>query len=217
MAMALKLLEMDPGSKGVVVECGTWKGASAANLSLVCRIVGRRLEVCDSFQGLPQGIEEDRESQFYNAGDYCGSLEEVKRNISRYGAIECCDFVQGWFQETLPNRLTTPVVLAYLDVDYEASLECCVRFLWPRLIQGGYIFIDEVVAVHYCALFYSERYWKDTFQELPPGLIGAGTGLPMGEYYIGPYNERVDHPLHHANAGAYTFKGLQGHWSYYPR
>jgi O-methyltransferase len=104
-----------------VVECGTWKGASAANLSLVCRIVGRQLHIYDSFQGLPAPQEGDREVQYYMAGDYCGTLDEVKRNISRAGAIDCCEFIQGWFHETLPQKQES-VTLAYLDVDYEASL-----------------------------------------------------------------------------------------------
>src|SRR5262249_42214441 len=49
LAMALKILETPPDLAGEVVECGTWKGGSAANLSLVCKIVGRKLRVYDSF------------------------------------------------------------------------------------------------------------------------------------------------------------------------
>src|SRR5258706_12924826 len=42
LAMAVKLFEMPPETAGCVIECGTWKGGSAVNLSLVCRIVGRK-------------------------------------------------------------------------------------------------------------------------------------------------------------------------------
>jgi O-methyltransferase len=215
LAMALKLLEMPPGVKGDVVECGTWKGGSAANLSLVCRIVGRKLRIFDSFEGLPAGEEGDREAPYYRPGDYCGTLPEVKRNLQRFGAIEVCEFHQGWFKDTLP-KLDTPVVLAFLDVDLEASLDTCVRNLWPRLVDNGYIFIDECVGVGYCALFFSERYWKTYFDRTPPGMIGAGTGLPLGEYYIGPWSESKAHPAQHPNAGAYTRKDMSGFWSYYP-
>ena len=90
LAMALKLFEMDPQKPGVVVECGTWKGASAANLSLVCRSVGRQIHIYDSFQGLPAPQEGDREAPYYTAGDYCGTLNDVRRNISEAGAIDCC-------------------------------------------------------------------------------------------------------------------------------
>ncbi len=52
LVMALKLLETPPEVGGIVIECGTWKGASTANLSLVCKLVGRRLKIYDSFQGI---------------------------------------------------------------------------------------------------------------------------------------------------------------------
>ena len=45
LAMGLKLLELPPDVAGDVVECGCWKGGSSANLSLICRIVGRKLVI----------------------------------------------------------------------------------------------------------------------------------------------------------------------------
>src|ERR1017187_6303006 len=56
LAMALKLLEI-----GIVVECGTWKGGTAANLSIICRLTGRQLFIFDSFRGLPPA-DPDRKS-----------------------------------------------------------------------------------------------------------------------------------------------------------
>ena len=215
LAMALKILETPPDVPGDIVECGTWKGGCAANLSLVCRIVGRRLRIYDSFEGLPAGEPGDREATGYKKGDYSGTLEEVKSNIERYGAIECCEFVKGWFKDTLPGS-KFPVLLAFLDVDLEASLDTCVRNIWPNLVDTGYIFIDECVGVNYCALFYSEKYWERHFKRTPPGLIGAGTGLPLGEYYIGPWPEKDDHPMWHPTAGAYTRKDMSGYWTFYP-
>jgi O-methyltransferase len=216
LAMALKLFELPPPPEqpGLVVECGTWKGGSAANLSLACRIVGRTLRIYDSFQGLPPGDALDREAQYYKPGDYLGTLDEVKRNISRYGAIEVCEFVQGWFDDTLP-KLDRPVALAFVDVDLESSLRTCVRYLWPNLIDGGFLFIDEFVSLDYCALFWSERWWRENFDRHPPGLIGAGSGLPLGEFYVGPFAESADHPGHHATAAAYTRKDFSGVWTYY--
>jgi len=215
LAMGVKLLELPPERAGIVVECGTWKGGSATNLSLVCRMVGRRLRIFDSFQGLPEGHTGDREAKHYRAGDYRGTLDEVKRNITRYGAIEVCDFVPGWFEDTLP-ALDTEVALAFVDVDLEASLDSCVRHLWPRLIDDGYLFTDEVVGVDYVALFYSERWWKARFDRTPPGLIGAGSGIPLGEYYLGPLAELPAHPLWVANSIGYTRKSMSGVWAYFP-
>jgi hypothetical protein len=213
LAMALKVFETPPEVAGEIVECGTWKGGTAANLSLICRVAGRKLKIYDSFRGLPPNVEGEKE--LYQEGEYVGTLAEVKENIRRYGAIECCEFIEGWFESTLPKH-NSPVLLAFLDVDLESSLETCVRYLWPHLTDKGYIFIDEFVGLDYCSIFWSERYWRETFDRTPPGLVGSGVGLPLGEYYIGPFSERHDHALQHANAGAYTRKDFSGYWTFFP-
>lgn len=215
LAMALKIFETPPEVEGVILECGTWKGGSAANLSLVCKMTGRKLVIYDSFEGLPEKTEGDREADSYSVGEYAGTLDEVKSNIRKYGHIESCEFVQGWFSDTLPH-LNRPVLIAFLDVDLEASLETCVRYIWNNLTEKGYIFIDEYIGLDYCSIFYSEKYWRTVFDRTPPGLIGAGVGLPLGEYYIGPFDEIDDHPIQHPNAGAYTRKDFSGHWTFYP-
>lgn len=213
LAMALKVFETPPDSEGVIVECGTWQGGSAVNLSLVCKIAGRKLIIYDSFEGLPEGKTDDRQG-FYETGDYAGSLETVKKNIENFGVIDVCEFRKGWFDQTLPAH-SEPILLAFIDVDLELSLETCVRELWPHLVEKGYIFIDEYVDLDYCSIFWSEKYWKETFDRTPPGLIGSGVGLPLGEYYVGPWSETKDRPLHHPNAAAYTRKDFSGHWIHF--
>ena len=214
LAMALKILEIPPDVKGAIMECGTWQGGSAANLSLVCKIVGRKLMIFDSFEGLPEDKPGDRQKG-YKKGDYLGTLDEVKQNIKQFGSIESCEFIKGWFHETLP-KLKTPILLAFLDVDLQDSLNTCVKYIWPNLTEKGFIFIDECLSTVYCALFYSEKWWRKNLNTVPPGMIGAGTGLPLGSYYIGPYSELNDHPLQKAYAGAYTQKNMIGYWDYYP-
>jgi len=215
LAMALKILEIPPDVKGAIMECGTWKGGSAANLSLVCKIVGRKLIIYDSFEGLPEAKPDDLQYKYAVKGNHKETLEEVKNNLRKYGEIESCEFVKGWFHETLP-KLKTPILLAFLDVDLQDSLNTCVKYIWPNLTEEGFIFIDECQSTDYCALFYSEKWWRKNFNTIPPGLIGAGTGIPLGSYYIGPYSELSDHPLQKPYAGAYTQKNMTGYWDYYP-
>jgi O-methyltransferase len=215
MAMAVKILETAPAVEGVVVECGCWKGGSTANLSLACKIAGRQLHVFDSFEGLPPADPNDREAKNYLAGDFRGRLEEVKGNISKYGALDVCVFHKGWVQDTLP-QFSERIVLAFIDVDLEASLDACVRYIWPRLTDGGHLFSDEALETNYVALFYSERWWQENFGRTPPGCIGAGSGLPLGTYYIGPASELPTHPLQHGGTAIYTNKAMSGYWAFYP-
>jgi hypothetical protein len=171
--------------------------------------------VFDSFEGLPEGLPLDREAPHYAKGDWAGTFEEVSNNIRKGGDLSRCTLVRGWFDKTLP-LFDREIVLAYVDVDLEASLDTCVKNIWPRLSKRGFIFIDECLSPNYCSLFYSERWWRTNFKCTPPGLIGAGTGLAIGNFYVGPVDELSDHPRHHSSSGAYTSKQMSGIWTYYP-
>jgi len=213
LAMANKLLEVPPEVEGAVVECGCWYGGSTANLSLVCDIVGRDLIVYDSFEGLPPPEEGDKYAKDEATGLLKVELEDVRENVRRFGAVERCTFRKGWFSDTLPKH-TEPIVLMFLDVDWQASLDDCITNLWPHLIDTGYVFIDEFVLTDYCALFWSERYWKERFDRTPPGLIGSGSGVGTGGYYLGPFDEW--NWIQDPTSVAYTRKDFSGYWSFYP-
>lgn len=213
LAMAAKLFEVPPDVEGDVVECGCFYGGSTANLSLACALVGRRLHVYDSFEGLPPPTEGDKYATDETEGFLAADIDRVRRTVSRLGDISVCEFHKGWFEETLPHH-DSPVVLCFLDVDYQASLRDCILNLWPHLTPKGYVFIDEYVLVDYCALFFSERFWRMHFDRDPPGLIGAGTGVGVGEFYLGPPGERF--PLQAPRSVAYTRKDFSGAWNYFP-
>lgn len=218
LVMASKIMAIPPDMSGNIVECGTWKGGSATNLSIICNIVGRRLKIYDSFEGLPDTKAEEPLADSNVMGAYSGSLNEVMSNIKRYGNIECCEFEKGWFDDTLP-KLNSSVLLAFIDVDIESSLHTCIKWVWPNLIEQGYLFTDEAVFTEYVSLFYSEKWWRKYLNRIPPGLIGAGTGLPLGNYFVGPWGERLgwysktfEEPI----AVAYTQKNMSAYWTYYP-
>jgi O-methyltransferase len=211
LAMAVKLLEVPHQTDGVVVECGCFAGGSTANLSLVCEIVGRQLIAYDSFEGLPPPKGNDKYARPHQSGLLRADLDTVRSNVSRYGAIDRVTFREGWFEDSL-SRHSEPIVLAFLDVDYQSSLDECVRNLWPHLTERGYMFIDEFVLTDYCALFWSERYWRENFDTTPPGLLGAGTGVGVGQYYLGPWSE-LQAPQDPTSV-AYTRKDFSGYWGY---
>ena len=102
LAMAVKLLETPPEVEGVVVECGCFAGGSTANLSLVCRIVGRKLIAYDSFEGLPEAKPGDRYAVEGWPGGLAQDVETVRENVRRHGALEVCEFRKGWFEQPFP-------------------------------------------------------------------------------------------------------------------
>lgn len=220
LVMAMKLLEIAPDKKGVVVECGCFKGGATVNLSLICKITGRQLIVYDSFEGLPPPTKGDpvAERSFrkgFIPGVFAGSLEEVSGNVRKYGAIEACSFRKGWFNDTLPSH-EGPIVLAFWDVDFYSSLHDCLLNLWQHIAHGGFVFLDEYRNVAYCSVFYSEKYWSKYFESAPPGLIGVGTGVQVGMFYTDPSVGMGVPRLQQAQSIAYCRKGDKAIWEFYP-
>ncbi len=103
------VLNLEHEREGVVVECGTYKGGRAANLSLACEISNRNLIIFDSFSGLPEPAADDRDhftatgvAGTYEKGFWGGELEEVRSNISQFGSVKRCRFVKDTSMKLFP-------------------------------------------------------------------------------------------------------------------
>jgi len=211
LAIAAKVLSVPRSVEGVMVEAGCWKGGTTANLSLIAQAAGRSLIVYDSFEGLPPAVEGDHWASEMGEGAFKGELEEVRSNVTRFGAVEVCEFRKGWFSDTMGSH-SEPIVCAYVDVDYQSSFHECVIGLWPYLVDDGYMFIDEYHRLDYCALFFSERYWRTYFDRPPPGLMGAGSGVGLGQVFVGPL--RTQRPGETPSTLAWTRKDFYAEWDF---
>jgi O-methyltransferase len=173
------ILNFPADTAGVVVEAGTFKGGSAAKLSWACACRGRRLVIFDSFEGLPDNAEpHDRtifgEKANFTKGAYEGSLEVVKGNIHKYGRIETCEFVKGWFEDTMPT-LATPVIAAYVDVDLASSTRACMKYLFPHLVRGGVIFSQDGHLPLVINVLADDDFWQDEVGVTRPRMVGLGS------------------------------------------
>jgi len=186
LVIATKALRIPADSDGVLVECGAYKGGSTANLSLIAALCGRELVVFDSFEGMPEPDDADREHLLiaseqrhtYDADAWAAPLSEVRANVDRYGELSACRFEAGYFAETMP-AFEEPVALAFLDVGLRSSAETAVEELWPLLAEGSYLFTHEAKHMEIATLFFDHEWWADRLDERPPGLVGAGSGLGL--------------------------------------
>jgi O-methyltransferase len=173
-------LSVPESISGVIVEAGCYRGGSTVKLSLAAAAAGRTLVVFDSFDGIPVNNEisswniHGGTNITFGAGDYRGTLEEVKRNIGGYGRLDACQFEKGWFEDTMP-KFTQPVITAYIDVDLASSTRTCLRFLYPLLVPGGSIFSQDGHLSLVIALLRDERFWHDEVGCFIPRMEGLGT------------------------------------------
>jgi hypothetical protein len=184
--LASAILRLPRSVHGDIVECGCYVGSMSVNLSLVCRLVGRRLILCDSFQGLPEPSEYDKEhyaihtghTDEYWAGRFAASIDLVKGNLRKYGDLDVCDFVVGFYDQSLKG-FNRPTALAFLDVDLIDSVKPCIEAIWPNLSQGSRMYVHEARSLSIVAVFFDNEFWRATVGEDAPGFVAGGIGLPL--------------------------------------
>lgn len=128
------------GVEGDFAEFGCFKGYSTAMLSQACALLDLRMHVFDSFEGLPPSLNSG-----YEAGQYAGSLDEVRDHVSRFGVLDVVTFHKGFFADSLRHFTPPPLLCMWMDVDLESSAEDLVRAI-DRLDPRGTLFSHECTA-----------------------------------------------------------------------
>ncbi|MBA4142248.1 MAG: methyltransferase [Nitrosospira sp.] len=170
------ILKIPKEKKGVIVEAGCYKGGSSAKFSMAASIVGRELVIFDSFMGIPQNSEPQQQTIFgfvtkFAEGSYCGSLEEVKSNIAKFGSISSCRFIEGFFEDTMPS-FAEPVCAAYIDVDLVSSTRTCLKYLFPLLEKDCSIYSQDGHLPLVTDLLNDDCFWESEIGISKPRIIG---------------------------------------------
>lgn len=134
------LAERRAGPDEIMVEAGCWQGGSSAKFSIVCKEMGYRLHIFDSFQGVEPTDQEGHDF----TGEYAAELELVKDNIRRFGELDVCEFFPGWFADTLlKTPVTVPVRAVYIDCDLAKGTQEVLQGVLPALVGDGVIFSQD--------------------------------------------------------------------------
>ncbi len=162
-AMTNLLQENDAGGiEGDIVECGVWKGG---NIILARAYSPER--VCwayDTFCGMtaPDEVDGAWAKQKFNIRSQPGHVskkshipgkwlaipaEDVKNNLRAFGVYDEARirFVEGPVEATLSdiNNLPEKISLLRLDTDWHASTKIELEVLYPRLVPGGVLIVDD--------------------------------------------------------------------------
>ena len=129
--------------RGNLAEFGCFKGFSTSCLSQACHELQMRIDVFDSFAGLPPS-----DSTYYSPGDFAGSLEEVKENIATFGNLPAVNFHKGFFADSLKSFPTQPLACLWMDVDLASSARD-VMGVFPMLSERSCLFSHECTASNF--------------------------------------------------------------------
>ncbi len=137
--------------EGDLIETGVWRGGASIFMRAVLKVHGvtdKAVWLCDSFEGLP---EPEPDKYPADAGDAHHtytflevSQETVAANFEKYGLLDDqVRFVKGYFEDTLADVPAEKFCLLRLDGDMYSSTAVALEELYPKLVPGGYIVIDD--------------------------------------------------------------------------
>lgn len=184
-----QILSIPKNSSGVIVECGSFEGASSCVLSIGAQLIDKQLIIYDSFEGLPD-VENTKPRiypylsvyGYYAKGMYTATLETLTKNLKLYGEINNVIIRKGFFNKTLPKH-KEKISFIFMDVDLSSSTKTCIKYLWPKLNNNAYIYTDDACDMEVVKIWFDKDWWNKNLSQVPPGYIGGGCGLPISNRY----------------------------------
>jgi hypothetical protein len=150
---------------GDFAECGVWRGGSVLAMVLTLQELGavRDVHLFDTFEGMTEPTEHDRSDHDPPAvetwaqaqrdrvrpwagyfGDDVFGEGSVRRTLLATGyPAERLHVVKGPVEATLPEHAPAGLALLRLDTDWYESTRHELVHLYPRLVTGGVLIIDD--------------------------------------------------------------------------
>lgn len=172
-----ELYKMIAGFPGSIVECGVFKGASLSRFAIFRSLLGgpysRKIIGFDTFDKFPvtryAPDKVVRKKAVKIAGADSISKEQMMSVLSYKGVDKYVELVEGDIKKTVPAYIKAHpelrIALLNLDVDmYEPSV-AILKYLYPRVVKGGLLLLDDY-ASYSAETSAVEEYFKDKDVEI---------------------------------------------------
>lgn len=144
---------------GDFVECGVWKGGNIILLKKLIEEFNLKKNIYgfDTFEGMVEPSFYDvnynnksakkmfDEHKKKDIGFAMCSLDDVKRNIKKNTKPDNIFLIKGKVENTLKNKKKLPkkISILRLDTDFYESTKIELDILFPRLVKGGVLIVDD--------------------------------------------------------------------------
>jgi hypothetical protein len=147
--------------EGAIVECGVWRGGSTMCALLALKEhknFNREVFLYDTYEGMSEPTDKDKDilgeaaakqlaNRTKNEEDVLwayATLDSVKENIEKTGyPSQKIKYVKGKVEDTIPATIPDKIALLRLDTDWYESTWHEMVHLFPKLVKGGVIIIDD--------------------------------------------------------------------------
>lgn len=131
---------------GDFVECGVNRGflSSAIMQYLDWDKTGRTFFLLDTFTGLDPRIADGkagkRNQKNLQSGFYVSNADEARRNFAEWKNVQ---IIVGPVPDTLQTIDTEKIAYLHLDMNCPEPEVAAFEFLWPKLLPGAFILLDD--------------------------------------------------------------------------
>jgi O-methyltransferase len=152
--------------QGAFAECGVWRGGSVLAMILALQDLHaepRDIYLFDTFEGMtaptdrdvspidPPALETWKAAETTERQPWAEMFDpevfnedSVRETLLATGyPRERLHFVRGPVEETIPENAPDEIALLRLDTDWYESTRHEMEYLYPRLIDGGVLIIDD--------------------------------------------------------------------------
>lgn len=172
---------IDEGVAGDLIETGVWRGGASIFMRAALAAYGdgsRTVWVADSFEGLPPPdprYPADAHLDLSGISHLAVPQQEVERRFARYGLLDDqVRFLKGWFKDTLPGAPIDKLAVIRLDGDlYQSTIEA-LDALYPRLMPGGFLIVDDYGVIPACRHAVEEYRASQGISEPIEDIDGTG-------------------------------------------
>jgi len=140
---------------GAIVECGVFKGTSLARFAMFRDLMGsayaKRIIGFDMFGPFPEtnfaADIEPRKKFVEAAGEESISTDQLMTVLANKGIEKNVELVAGNILETIPSYVEKhpelKISLLNLDTDIYEPAVTILEYLFPRIVPGGILIIDD--------------------------------------------------------------------------